>query len=220
MIFADEILGRDRAAYLKRLCQYAHGLLYFFGVAPLDVVENEIKDIISCKNPFSKEELAYYLKEEPGIIIEGELSYLEGVENPGLILEELSRRGLKQHSPYSLSALKLAQEGRVDEMFFTQDEDSEDIDQDLRRLTNNELTLVSAYEELRRDITGRQHHDILLNKYIQKSKTHVQEIVDIFTYIWNNLPRWEIGGRISAELGAKRNSESMAPQLEKHITQN
>jgi len=215
---ADEILERDRAAYLKRLCQYAHGLLYFFGAAPLDVVENEIKDIISCKNPFSREELAYYLKEEPGIIVEGELLYLEGVENPGLILKELSRRGLKQHTPYSLSALKLAQGGRVDEIFFTQDEDSEDIDQDLRRLTNNELTLISAYEELRRDITGRQHHDLLLNKYIQKSGAHAQEIVDIFTYIWNNLPRWEIGGRIPAELGAKRKSAGMAPHLDKHIT--
>lgn len=215
---ADEILERDDSAYLKRMCQYAHGLLYFFGAAPLDTVLNEIRAVSECKKPFTREEFAYYLKEEAGIIMEGELLHLEGVENPRLILEELFRRGLKQHSSYSLSALKLAQEGRIDEMFFTQDEDNEGIDQDLRRLTNNELNLVSAYEELRKDITGRQHHDLLLNRFFNKSRVHAQEIVDIFTYIWNNLPRWEIGGRIPAGLGAKRSSEGIAPQSEKHVT--
>jgi hypothetical protein len=215
---ADEILERDRSVYLKRLCLYAHGLLYFLGAAPLDTVEKEIRTVSECKKPFSSEELVYYLKEEPGIVMEGELLYLEGTEEPRLILEELSRRGLKQHSPYSLSALKLAQESRIDEMFFTQDEDNEDIDDDLRRLTNNGLNLVSAYEELRKDVTGRKHHDLLLNRFIQQNRAHAQEIVDIFTYIWNNLPRWEIGGRIPADLGAKRNREGIVPQLEKHIT--
>lgn len=215
---ADEILERGSSAYLKRLCQYAQGLLYFFGAALLDTIEREIKSVSECKKPFSRDELTYYLKEEPGIIIDEDLLYLEGVENPRLILEELSKRGLKQQSPYSLSALKLAQEGRVDEMFFTQDEDNEDIDRDLRRLTNNELTPVSTYEELRKDVTGRRHHDLLLNKFIQKSRAHAQEIVDIFTYIWNNLPRWEIGGRVPVDLGAKINREGKAPQLEKHIT--
>jgi tetratricopeptide (TPR) repeat protein len=215
---ADEILERDRSAYLKRLCQYAHGLLYFFGAALLDTVEREIKSVSECKKPFSREELMYYLKEEPGIIMDGDLLYLEGIENPRLILEELSMRGLKQHSPYSLSALKLAQEGRVAEMFFTQDEDNEDIDEDLRRLTHNELNLVLAYEELRKDVTGRQHHDLFLNRLLNKNRAHAQEIVDILTYIWNNLPRWEIGGRTAADLGAKRNREGIAPQLEKYVT--
>ena len=215
---ADEILERDRSAYLKRLCQYAHGLLYFFGAALCDTVEREIKSVSECKKPFSREELMYYLKEEPGIIMDGDLLYLEGIENPRLILEELSMRGLKQHSPYSLSALKLAQEGRVAEMFFTQDEDNEDIDEDLRRLTHDKLNLVLSYEELRKDVTGRQHHDLLLNRVLNKNRVHAQEIVDIFTYIWNNLPRWEIGGRIAADLGAKRNREGIAPQLEKYVT--
>lgn len=215
---ADEILERNRSAYLKRLCQYAYGLLYFLGAAPLDTIENEIKAVSECKKPFSREELVYYLKEEPGIIMDGDLLYLEGIENPHLILEELSRRGLKQHSPYSLSALKLAQEGRVDEMFFTQDEDNEGIDHDLRRLTNNELNLVTAYEELRKDVSGRKHHDLLLNRHFNKSRVHAQKIVDIFTYIWNHLPRWEIGGRIPSGLGRKRSREGVAPQLEKHIT--
>jgi len=211
-------LERGRSAYLKRLCQYAHGLLYFFGAALLDTVEREIKSVSECKKPFLRDELTYYLKEEPGIIMDGDLLYLEGIENPRLILEELSRRGLKQHSPHSLSALKLAQEGRIAEMFFTQNEESEDIDEDLRRLTHNELNLVLAYEELRKDVTGRQHHDLLLNRALNKNRVHAQEIVDIFTYIWNNLPRWEIGGRIAADLGAKRNREGIAPQLEKYVT--
>jgi len=215
---ADEILDRDRETYLKRLCQYASGLLYFIGAAPLDVIIDEIKDIISCKKQFSKEEMLYYLKDEPCIKIEDELVYLKDIENPRLIINEVTMRGLKQRAPYSLSALKLAQEGRIKEMFFTQDPDNKDIDEDLKRMTKGKLGLVEAYEELRRDTTGRKHHDMLINKFLSEHNKDTQEILDIFSYIWNNFPRWEIGGRIPSELSDERKAEGRRPRLDTHIT--
>jgi len=215
---ADEILNRDREKYLKRLCQYACGLLYFLGAAPLDVIIEEIKDIINCKKQFSKEEMLYYLKDEPWIKIDGEVIYLQDIEEPRLIISEISSRGLRQSAPYSLSAIKLAQEGRIKEMFFTQDPDNEDMDEDLKRMTKGELGLVKAYEELRKDITGRKHHDMLINKFLSDHNKNIQEIIDILSYIWNNFPRWEIGGRIPSELSDKRMAEGLRPQLDTHIT--
>jgi len=215
---ADGILARNRTDYLIRLSQYACGLLYFLGAAPLDTIINEVKNVSGCKNPFSKEELLYYLKDVSRLKIDGELVYLKEIEDPHLIIKEFSRRGLKQRSPYSLSALKLAQEGRINELFFTLDEDNKEIDKDLRRLTDGELNLVQVYEELRKDVAGRKHHDLLVNKLLSKGNPHLQEIVEIFTHVWNHLPRWELGGRISFELAKQRKAKGLPPQLHTHIT--
>ncbi len=215
---ADEILNRDREQYLKRLCGYTYGLLYFLGAAPVDVIVEEIKDIINCKKQFSKEEMLYYLNEEPRVKIENDLAYLKDIENPRLIIDETVKRDLKQRAPYSLSALKLAREGRIKEMFFTQDPHNKDVDEDLRRMTKRELGLVEVYEELRKDITGRKHQDMLISKFLTEHNKNPQKISDIFTHIWNNFPRWELGGRIPSEMSNKMRAKGSPRQLNTHIT--
>lgn len=215
---ADEILNRGKENYLRRLSQYAYGLLYFLGTVPLDVLVREIKEVLECKKKFSKSELSDCLKKDNRLKVKGNLVSLKNIENPELIIEEVSRRKLKQRSPYSLSALKLAEEGRIEEFFFTDCRENEEVNSGLKRLTNNELNLVTVYEQLRKDIIGRKHHDFLTGKVIQSGNPHAEEILNIFSWIWNNLPRWEIGGHIASQLAEKREDEGTPPEPHTYST--
>ncbi len=215
---ADEILGRDRAEFLKRLSKYAYGILYFLGAASLETIAEEIQDLSVCKSAFTRDELRNYLSGDPRVAADGSLFFLKELPEPRGILGEVARRGLKQSTPCSLSGLKLAEEGRISEMFFTQNSDYKDLDKELRNLSKGTLGLAAAYEQIRQDVTGRRHFDGLINRLVQERNVNIARIVEILNVIWNEFPRWELGGRVPSEIAKKAREAGQAPDLHAYMT--
>ncbi len=215
---ADLILARDRSEYLKRLNQYAYGLLYFCGTASIDTVIKEIKALGCFSADFQFNEFLSSVVDCGMIKIKGDVLYHPDVQDPSVILEELSRRGIAQKNHFSLSVLKLAEEKRIQEFFFDIEESMEDLDDDLLDFTDGEFGLVEIYEELRKDVTGRRHHDLLLDRFIQERNPHIKDLLEAITLIWNHFPRWELSGRSPSQMDQKRTREGKLPEWDLNVT--
>lgn len=209
---SDEYLARPEKEIIARFMDYTYGMLYDTGAADLDDVISNLDATAVLPAFITKEVFAKALAKDDRFKIKDNCAYLSAIGNIDILLSERKKKKIEfVFFRYSLSEMKLVQEGRMKVLF---SEYERYIDNELRRITAGKWNMVSVRRRMRNDITGVANMDSIIASISGVNER--KQAMELLSAVWDCNPRWELGGMMPVEYNPKTIDKNKKPPAHSH----
>lgn len=202
----DELLDKNGAEKrrLERFTEYAYGLLYFIGAARFSDLKMLVEDITDLSVELTQKNFSASVEQDTRfkvVDVDPMIVALTEVKDPKKLVREFNERSL-DYADFCIDDLVGSREVWA-ELFFDLPE-LEALDS-LRKLTGTDLIVDKLHMMFNQEKgnPGALVAKLFGTAPIPQNPEQVREITDLITRLWNNWPRWDLGGNTPEEVSAK-----------------
>lgn len=182
----------DSVFLVLRFKEYMTAILKLLGYVEYELAMSKIKEMIFYPDIISDGMVRDFFEMNQDIfVLKGSYIALKSIEDLDVLIEEREKRGFEPVFPKSLTEVQIINESRQYDLYSREEKA---LDQEIRIFTLGNWNLELFRQELIKDIVGKKHQDLLIEK-MQCYFQNFSLLIDCVYKAWNISPRWELGGR-------------------------